>query len=150
MPFLNSIKRNSGVYLLHIFFIAVIAPMVAGSFLGLSEIILESNGQSFLNQFSRIIGGAIFTPIFGSIFSIPLSLISLLIFKLLMDRDENKLLYFCLIGGFSGAVIHSIYFYIDDSNGIVPFSILLFVGIATGYFLSAIWNDGYVKKKSAT
>ncbi len=151
MPLIKSLKKNSGVYLLHVFFIVVIAPMVAGSFAGLYEIIYESNGQGFVNQIGRIIGGAIFTPIFGIIFSFPLSIFSLFIFKLLMDWDQNRLLYFCLVGGSSGVAIYSVYYFMDENNGLALFLILSFVGVAIGYFLSFIWKDGYTKTKlSAT
>ena len=136
---------------MHFLFIAVIAPAVTGSLIGLYEIIFESSGQDFLNQFNKVIFGAIFTPIFGIIFSIPLSFFSLIIFKLLMDWEQNKLLYFCLIGGFSGVAIYSVYYFMDESNDIGVLFILCSIGVAIGYFLSFIWKDGYTKTKvSAT
>jgi len=149
MPLLESLKKNSGVYLLHILSIIIVAPSATGSIVGFLEIIFESNSQGFPDGFIKIIGGAILYPLYGSIFSIPLSVISLLVFKFLMDWNKDNRINFCSIGVLSGGLVYSVYIYLGESN-LSVFLTLLFVGIATGYFLSFVWKDDYTKTKSVT
>ena len=143
MAFLKTIKRNIGAYFLHFLFVCILAPIATGVLFVVIEVISGARDISLLFTSSFIT--SLFAVVYGSIISVPLAVVSLIVFKWLMDKNENKITYFSFLGAFFGASTHGVFLYFGEGQGIEAFLIFIIVGMVTGYFLHAIWIENYTK-----
>lgn len=145
MHLINSLKKNISAYLLHLLFVCIIAPVLVGSSFGVFEFI--SGEREFSEMITSVFITSIFAIIYGAIVSIPLAIISLFLFKWLIDSNEFKLSYFSLLGALFGGLSHLVFIFFGLGEGQETQVFLTFVVIGSliGLFLHYIWKDGYTK-----
>lgn len=148
-PF-KSFKNNFGVYLFHFLFVCIIAPY---AFSFISFLLNDSNNilqKGFIDNLIFALFAPILSILYGSFISIPLAILSLFTFKMLMDKKENKVKYFCIFGALFGALVHAVFFSIGGESTWFAFLIFEVVGVLTGYFLYPFWNSYYKRNEVST
>ena len=143
MNLIQRIKTNIGAYLLHFLFVCILAPITIAIIAVLLEVITGARDIELLITSSFIT--SFLAVVYGSILSLPMAIISLFIFKWLIDKEKNKKAYFTFVGALFGALISGVYLYLMETEGSEFFLIFIIVGMITGYFLHTIWNDTYTK-----
>jgi len=145
MHLINSLKKNIGAYLLHLLFVCIIAPVLVGSSFSVVEFI--SGEREFAEMIISVFIASIFASIYGAIFSVPLAIVSLFLFKWLIDSNKFKVVYFSLLGGFFGGLSHLvfIFFGLGEGQETQVFLTFVIIGSLIGLFLHSIWKYSYTK-----
>jgi len=145
MHLINSLKKNIGAYLLHLLFVCIIAPVLVGSSFSVVEFI--SGEREFAEMIISVFIASIFASIYGAIFSVPLAIVSLFLFKWLIDSNKFKVVYFSLLGAFFGGLSHLvfIFFGLGEGQETQVFLTFVIIGSLIGLFLHYIWKYSYTK-----